>query len=43
LLRVSRPDSLLMDSPGGGLQDILRTKWPSCQIDWLSGPPPSID
>lgn len=27
----------------GGLEDVLRTKWPSCKIDWLNGSPPSID
>lgn len=26
-----------------GLEDVLRTKWPSCKIDWLNGVPPSID
>jgi Domain of unknown function (DUF4205) len=39
---ASRPDSFLVDS-SGGLQDVLQTKWPCCQIDWLSGSPPSID
>jgi hypothetical protein len=28
---------------GGGLEDVLRTKWPSCKIDWIGSPPPSID
>lgn len=33
-----------MAAQDGGLEDILRTKWPSCKIDWLSGgSPPSID
>jgi hypothetical protein len=27
----------------GGLEAVLRTKWPSCKIDWLSGTSPSID
>ena len=27
---------------GGELDAVLRTKWPSCQIDWI-GSPPSID
>lgn len=27
----------------GGMEDVLRTKWPSCKINWLSGDPPSID
>ena len=42
LLGASRSDTFMLDSPGG-LQDVLRTKWPSCQIDWSSGSPPSID
>jgi len=28
---------------GGDLDAVLRTKWPSCKIDWLNGSPPSID
>ena len=28
---------------GGELDAVLRTKWPSCKIDWLHGSPPSID
>jgi hypothetical protein len=28
---------------GGDLEDVLRTKWPSCKIDWQGGAPPSID
>ena len=28
---------------GGEFDAVLRTKWPSCKIDWLGGPPPSID
>jgi len=28
---------------GGELDAVLRTKWPSCKIDWLHGLPPSID
>ena len=28
---------------GGELDSVLRTKWPSCKIDWLKGSPPSID
>lgn len=28
---------------GGELDAVLRTKWPSCKIDWLDGSPPSID
>lgn len=28
---------------GGELDAVLRTKWPSCKIDWLNGSPPSID
>lgn len=27
----------------GGLEDVLRTKWPSCKINWLNTGPPSID
>ena len=27
----------------GDLEDVLRTKWPSCSIDWLGKSPPSID
>jgi ubiquitin carboxyl-terminal hydrolase MINDY-3/4 len=27
----------------GDLEDVIRTKWPSCMINWLGGPPPSID
>jgi len=30
--------------PPKGLEDVLRTKWPSCKIDWINhGDPPSID
>ena len=25
------------------LEDVVRTKWPSCSIDWLGGRPPYID
>jgi hypothetical protein len=25
------------------LEDVLRCKWPSCKINWMSGQPPSID
>ena len=38
-----------MGGPGGArggtgdLEDVLRTKWPSCKIDWLNGSPPNID
>lgn len=28
---------------GGGLQEILRTKWPACKINWITGSSPSID
>ena len=28
---------------GGDLEDVLRSKWPSCKIDWINGSPPSID
>ena len=28
---------------GGEFDTVLRTKWPSCKIDWLDGPAPSID
>ena len=28
---------------GGELDAVLRTKWPSCKIDWLHGGSPSID
>ncbi len=28
---------------GGELDAVLRTKWPSCKIDWQQGSPPSID
>jgi hypothetical protein len=28
---------------GGELDAVLRTKWPSCKIDWLNGSPPSIN
>jgi len=28
---------------GGELDAVLRTKWPSCKIDWIGGMPPSID
>mmetsp|Transcript_27559 Transcript_27559/g.64685 ORF Transcript_27559/g.64685 Transcript_27559/m.64685 type:complete len:972 (-) Transcript_27559:174-3089(-) len=28
---------------GGEFDTVLRTKWPSCKIDWLGGSPPSID
>ena len=28
---------------GGELDSVLRTKWPSCKIDWRNGSPPSID
>lgn len=31
------------DAADGGLEVVLRTKWPSCKIDWLNGSPPSID
>jgi len=27
----------------GDLEDVLRTKWPSCSIDWLGNASPSID
>jgi len=27
----------------GDLEDVLRTKWPSCKINWLGRSPPSID
>lgn len=27
----------------GDLEDVIRTKWPSCTIDWLGAPPPTID
>lgn len=27
----------------GDLESVLRTKWPSCKINWLEGSPPSID
>lgn len=42
LLGASRQDSYLMDQ-SSGLPEVLRTKWPCCQIDWMSGSPPSID
>ena len=33
-----------LTAQNGGLEDVLRTKWPSCKIDWLQGGmPPSID
>eukprot|EP00546_Thalassionema_frauenfeldii_P004377 CAMPEP_0178913482 /NCGR_PEP_ID=MMETSP0786-20121207/10866_1 /TAXON_ID=186022 /ORGANISM="Thalassionema frauenfeldii, Strain CCMP 1798" /LENGTH=370 /DNA_ID=CAMNT_0020586227 /DNA_START=99 /DNA_END=1211 /DNA_ORIENTATION=- len=28
---------------GGDLEDVIRTKWPSCMIDWLGNSPPYID
>ena len=28
---------------GGEMSAVLRTKWPSCKIDWLNGSPPSLD
>ena len=28
---------------GGELDAVLRTKWPSCKIDWINGSPPSIN
>jgi hypothetical protein len=27
----------------GDLEDVIRTKWPSCIIDWLGKQPPYID
>lgn len=28
---------------GGDLEDVVRTKWPSCMINWLGKSPPCID
>jgi hypothetical protein len=30
-------------SGSGDLEDVVRTKWPSCMINWLGKPPPYID
>lgn len=27
----------------GDLEDVVRTKWPSCMVNWLGNPPPYID
>jgi len=32
---------MMVDS--GSLEDVLRCKWPSCKIDWMGCPQPSID
>lgn len=32
---------MMVDS--GSLEDVLRCKWPSCKIDWMGNPQPSID
>lgn len=39
----SSQTSYATDGFRGGLEDVLRTKWPSCKIDWMGSPPPSID
>jgi len=28
---------------GGDLEDVIRTKWPSCMINWEGNAPPYID
>jgi hypothetical protein len=28
---------------GGDLEDVVRTKWPSCVVNWLGKTPPYID
>ena len=24
-------------------EDVLRTRWPGCKVDWIGEPPPSLD
>jgi Domain of unknown function (DUF4205) len=42
-LGVSSQAFYAVGGSGGDLEHVLRTKWPSCKIDWLGSPPPSID
>lgn len=41
-LGVANQASHATDGVGGDLEDVLRTKWPSCKIDWQGSSPPSI-
>ena len=43
--------SIALSGGGGGtgifanshIEEILRTRWPGCRLDWLGNNPPSID
>ncbi len=37
------PQNANSSSPSSMLETILRTKWPSCKIDWCGSNPPNID
>ena len=42
-LVASSQSSAALLGASGDLEEVLRTKWPSCKIDWLGGSSPSIN
>lgn len=42
-LVASSQSSAALLGASGDMEEVLRTKWPSCKIDWLGGSSPSIN
>jgi hypothetical protein len=42
-LGASSHSSAQTSGSSGDLEDVIRTKWASCKVHWLGGPPPSIN